>query len=316
MSTGYKAPFIHTDRNDAYFNASHLLSLIPVMAAAVVYYGLRAGILILSCALLFALSDDVCARMRKISRGSVLNPLFCGAAYALLLPPDTPLYIAFSGVLFASLVVRQIPGGRGSSFVNAAAFGRLFIRIVFPGNETAFAMPGASLTSLKTLITGSKGFAGVDLSQYFTSEIVMGRYPSFIGTSCAFMILAGIIYLIVKKAVRFYGPLCYITMLTALLLIRDLRNETAFTGMFLLTSGVLFTAAYLLFDEENVKSFGLRSILSAFICALLTFLMSFKATGIDLIVIPAVLTSILTGIIDYAFKVLRISGEDRVHVQS
>ena len=113
MSTGYKAPFIHTDRNDAYFNASHLLSLIPVMAAAVVYYGLRAGILILSCALLFALSDDVCARMRKISRGSVLNPLFCGAAYALLLPPDTPLYIAFSGVLFASLVVRQIPGGRG-----------------------------------------------------------------------------------------------------------------------------------------------------------------------------------------------------------
>lgn len=314
MINRYKAPFIHTEKNDAYLSASHLLSLIPVMAVAVVFYGFRAAILLLSCSLLFAVSDDVCSRIRNISRGSILNPLFCGAAYALLLPPDTPVYIALSGVLFASLVVRQLPGGRGASFVNAPAAGRLFIRIVFPGNENALAMPGADRMSLSPLLFGSKGFDGVDLSSYYASEILTGRYPSFLGTACAFMILAGIIYLIVKRAVRFYGPACFILMLTALLLLKDLHDETTVTGMFLLTSGVLYTAAYLLFDEENTKSFGMLSVVSAFLCASLTFLMSFKASGIDLIVVPAVVTSALTGIIDYAAKVLRTGGEERLHV--
>ena len=307
-------PFIHTEKNDAYISASHLLSLIPVMAVAVVYYGLRAGILILFCALLFTASDTVCAKIRKVSRGSILNPLFCGAVFALLLPPDTPLYIAFTGIMFASVVVRQIPGGRGASIVNPAAAGRLFVRIVFPNIEGAFAYPGDGLASVRSLLSGSNGFGGFDLQDYSTSEIVMGRYPSFIGTACAFMIITGIGYLLMKKAVRFYGPVCYIGMLIVLLLIRDFRNESSDTWLFVVTSGVLFTAAYLLFDEETTRSFGTTSIVSAFICAALTFLMSFKAAGIDLIVIPVVLTGVLTGILDYAGKIMRVYGEDEAHV--
>lgn len=314
MTVRHPGPFIHTEKNDAYISAVHLLSLIPVMAVAVVYYGARAAILIASCSLLFALSDDIGSRIRHISRGSILNPLFYGAAYSLLLPPDTPLYIAFCGVLFASVVVRQIPGGRGAAFINPPAAGRLFIRIVFPANENALAVPCESRASLKTLITGSTGFDGFDLSKYYTSEILMGRYPSFIGTACAFMILAGIIYLLAKRVLRFYLPICYIGMLMVLLFIRDLRNETSLTSMFMITSGVLFTVAYLLFDEETVKSFGPVSILSAFACAVFTFLMSFKTTGIDLIVVPVVLTGALTGILDYAGKIIRVTGEEELNV--
>ena len=58
--------------------------------------------------------------------------------------------------------------------------------------------------SLLSLITGSKGLDDIDLSQYSVSELVTGRYPSFIGTSCVVMIVIGIIYLVVKKGVRFY----------------------------------------------------------------------------------------------------------------
>ena len=141
-----------------------------------------------------------------MSRGSILNPLFNGAVIALLLPPDTPLYVAATSVLFASVIVRQLSGGRGSSFLNAAAAGRIFIRILFPLNEAALAIPGENRLSLTSLLTGPRTPVPADLSQYYFAELFMGRFPSFIGTSCAVMLLAGLIYLLAKKVLKPYLP--------------------------------------------------------------------------------------------------------------
>ena len=316
MTDRIKAPFIHTEYNDAYSAAAHLVSLVPAVAVGVVFYGLRAAILIVFCSLLFALSDDVCARIRKVSRGSILNPLFNGAVIALLLPPDTPLYAAASGVLFASVVVRQLSGGRGSSFINAVCAGRLFIRIVFPLNEAALALPGEDRLYLKSLIFGAHSPEPVDLSQYYLSELITGRFPSFIGTSCAVILLAGMIYLIAKRVLKPYLPACYLGMLTLLLLIKDIYLGTSQTGMFVLTSGILFTAAYLVFDDDTVKSFGPVSVVQAFLCAALTFLASFRMSGVDLLIIPVLITGILTDVLDFSDKVIKASTEGVTDAES
>ena len=316
MTDRVKAPFIHTENNDAYSAAAHLVSLVPAVAVGVVFYGLRAIILIAFCSLLFALSDDVCSRIRHTSRGSILNPLFNGAVIALLLPPDTPIYIAASGVLFASIVVRQLSGGRGSSFLNAACAGRLFIRIVFPLNEAALALPGENRVYLKSLIFGAHSPEQVDLSKYYFSELVTGRFPSFIGTSCAVMLLAGMIYLIARRALKPYLPACYLGMLTLLLLIKDIYLGTSQTGIFLLTSGILFTATYLLFDDDTVKSFGPVSVVQAFLCAALTFMASFRLSGVDLLIIPVLITGILTDVLDFSDKVIKATAEDVTDAES
>lgn len=316
MTERIKAPFIHTENNDAYSAAAHLVSLVPAVAVGVVFYGLRAAILIAFCSLLFALSDDICSRIRKVSRGSILNPLFNGAVIALLLPPDTPLYIAATGVLFASVIVRQLSGGRGSSFINAAAAGRLFIRIVFPLNEAALALPGEHRTYLKSLLIGTRAPQPADLSQYYTAELIMGRFPSFIGTSCAIILLAGMVYLIAKKVLKPYLPLCYLGMLVPLLIIKDIYLGTSQAGLFLLTSGILFTATYLIFDDDTVKSFGPVAVIQAFLCAALTFLASFKLTGIDLLVIPVLITGVLTDLLDFTDKVIKATAEEGSSVKS
>ena len=316
MSSRVKAPFIHTEKNDAYTSAAHLVSLVPAAAVGIVFYGLRALVLIAFSALLFAMSDDVCARLRKVSRGSILSPLFSGAVIALLLPPDTPLYVAATGVLFASVVVRQLSGGRGSSFISAAAAGRLFIRIVFPLNELALALPGENRTTLKSLISGPHGTLQANISEYYMPELLTGRFPSFIGTSCVFLIVAGMMYLIVKRVLKPYLVVCYLGMLTLLMMVKDIYLDTEQIGMFLLTSGIMFTAAYLLFDDDTVKSFGPVSVVQAFICAMLTFLMSFKMTGIDILVIPVLITGVLTDVIDYISKVIRVTAEDEARAKS
>ena len=316
MSMRQTAPFIHNAKNDAYISVSHLLSLIPVTVVGVIFYGPRAAILILVCAAAFFASDVICARLRHAEHVRSLSSLYMGAAYALLLPPNTPLYIALTGVIFASVAVRQLSGGRGSAVINPAAAGRLFIRIVFPQNEHAFAFPGAGRSVVRSLFSSVPAFGEVNLNEYSLSEIIAGRYPSFIGTSCAFIMLLGMGYLIAKRVTRFYVPVSYLLMLIVLFWTKNFYMEPSDTLMFMLTSGVVFTAAFLLNDDETVKSFGPVSIIQAFICAALTFLLSFKTTGSDLITIPVILTGALTGIIDYFMQVLRTAREDRLHVKS
>ncbi|MBR1797261.1 MAG: RnfABCDGE type electron transport complex subunit D [Clostridiales bacterium] len=316
MNSRRQAPFIHTEKNTVYISAAHLLALIPVMAVAIVYYGLRALILIGFCAVLFELADELCSYVRGVHKARDLNSIVYGIVLALLLPPDTPLYIAAIGVLFASVVCRQISGGRGSAFLNPAAAGRLLIRILFASNEGALAMPGEGRTYLRSLVHGSSGFEGVSLSEFYRAELLTGRFPSFLGTSCAVMILAGLVYLLAKRICRFYLPLSYIGMLTVLLFIKDVYTGTSQTGVFLITSGVLFTGVYLLTDEETIIPFGSVSIFQGFMCSALTFLMSFKTTGIDLLVIPVLLTGVMTGVLNYIVITFRVSEEEKLRVKS
>ncbi|MCR5592559.1 MAG: RnfABCDGE type electron transport complex subunit D [Saccharofermentans sp.] len=310
------APFIKTERNLTYISAIRLLSLLPVIVAAVVFYGLRALILIAFCSVMFFAFDEFCTAIKHVHQPRDMSSFFNGALIALMLPPDTPLYIAFTGVLFGSVIVRQLSGGRGSEFICPAAGGRIFIRIIFPMNETSFAFPTEDRFALRSLIFGSQGFEGVDIKSFHLFELVVGKYPSFIGMSCALLITAGMIYMIVKKAYRFYVPLAYTVSLVILLIIKDSVYHTDNALVYILTSGVLFQVAYLLSDESSFLAFGPMAILEAVMCAALSFLMSFKTNGIDVVLVPYILTAVLTGVIKYAGTIMKAYTEDKLRAES
>jgi len=208
-----RAPFIHTDNNTSHLAVCRLVSLIPPAAGAVYFYGLRAFILIIFCALLFTVSDSVCNKIRGTGFVRDLASPFYGALLALLLPPGTPLYIAAVGVLFGSLCARQISGGKGTSFLNPALTGRLFIRLLFPSNELNMIDPGNSLSSWDGLFTGTSDTLGADLTGYSLSELFVGRFPSFLGTGSLLLILTGLVYMMARRGIRPYIPVSYIVTL-------------------------------------------------------------------------------------------------------
>jgi len=283
------APFIHTETNVAFTSVARLVSVIPVIVGAVYFNGLYAAILIILCMFLFSLSDWICDRIRGSQYIRDLTSPYMGCIYALMLPSNVSIPVALSGVLFASVVVKQLYGGRGSYFLVPAAMGRLFIRVVFPYIEPEM----------------------IDFQGYHIGELFVGRYPSFIGTSCGLMILVGLIYMCVKKVYRIYIPLTYVVTLFSLLVIKDIVVGSRNSVIILLTSGVLFVAVYLLCDETAFVSFGSGAMLEALICALLTFVLSSKLSGIDLMIIPVLITGGFTKIINYARFVL--SQEQGAH---
>jgi len=78
----------------------------------------------------------------------------------------------------------------------------------------------------------------------------------------------------------------------------------------MLTSGVIFVAVYVMCAEGQYISFGRLAILQSMVCALLTFLLSYKLTGIDIIIVPFLMTGMLTGILEYMGYTLRLYGEE------
>ncbi len=315
MTGMINAPYIHTGMNGVYLCAVRLLSVVPLITAAVIFYGIRAAVLIMFCSAAFAGSDILFDRLRHSSRDSILNSLYCGALLALMLPPDTPLYIAFTGVLFACGIVRHLSGGKGSGFLSPVAMGRFIVRVLFPANEGALAMPCEGRAYIKSLVFGSEAYMTVSTDEYYTAELAVGRFPSFLGTSFFFLMLAALIYLIAKRAVKAYIPVSYFLMLFILMILRHMFSGGPDPVIFMITSGVMFTAAFLLNDDETIRPFGVPAAAQAFLCAFLTFVLSFVTAGIDLIVVPVLLTGALTGMFDYSEAVLRAVKEDRLRVK-
>ena len=138
-SKSHGAPFIHSEKTAPYIYFTHIAALLPCIVFAVFYYGIRALILILFSSILFCICDNLFAKISRrdqIHMGDYfdLSSIASGIVFALMLPPDTSLFIAFAGVFFGSVVAKQFFGGAGNNILNPACAARLFVGITFPAS--------------------------------------------------------------------------------------------------------------------------------------------------------------------------------------
>ena len=310
------APFIRNENNIVYNDLTRLVSLMPAIVAAVWFYGLRFLILLLFCPAVSLITDYAANIIAGRKLPVDLSSISDGIIFALLLPPDSTLFVAFTGIFAGEIIFRHLSGGRGSSFIAPALGSRLLIRIIFPLNENALAVPGENRLYLSSLLHGSGGSEGVDISGYHMSELVAGRFSSLSGVSCAALLAAGMVYLICKRVYKLYIPALY---LLALMLFRMLWEVVAGGGgetlLFLITSGVLFIPSYLLSDDSHMRGFGPLAAAESLICAFFTFILSYRASGIDIIIIPVILTQMLDPVLSYSGHVLRLWREGSSRAQ-
>ena len=138
------APFIHTEKNAPYIYLTIIAALVPACCYSIFYYGIRAMVMILICTLSFMTCDVLRSKVsRRDGNGEYfdISSVVSGLVFAMLLPPDTPVYMALAGVLCGSVVTKQIFGGAGSNIINPAAGARLFVEMVFPSGMCGYAEP-------------------------------------------------------------------------------------------------------------------------------------------------------------------------------
>jgi len=130
-----------------------------------------------------------------IKRGHEVNEGFfvTSILFALICPPDLPLWQAALGISFGIVIGKEVFGGTGKNFLNPALTGRAFLYFAYPaqlsGDAVWTAVDGYSGATPLSVVA-SEGMAGLQ-AQYSWMEAFVGSIPGSIGETSTLAILIG-----------------------------------------------------------------------------------------------------------------------------
>jgi electron transport complex protein RnfD len=121
-------------------------SLVPLVAAAVWFFGPTALLVIAAATLGALLPEWAFGRRGSLWDGSAA---ITGILLALTLPPGIPLWMAFLGGVFGIALGKLVFGGLGQNVFNPALLGRAFLQAAFPVALTTWPKPGQGFWALR-----------------------------------------------------------------------------------------------------------------------------------------------------------------------
>ncbi len=210
--------------------ADVIVSLLPLLAASVLISGMKVLLLVLVCIVSSLLSETVFNRIiRKENTVSDLTAVVTGLVLALSLNPSVRLYEGFVGSVIASVVVKGLFGGYGRNFANPANTAHLFIIEAFSSPE-----------SVATLL--SSDVAETETVSLWNMFIGLGGREGM----CVAAILAAWLYLALRRVIRWYMPLLFIS---PVFLLSFIASGSAVAALHeILSGGIVFAAVFLAGD--------------------------------------------------------------------
>lgn len=210
------APHIHAAVSTKSLMRDVVIALLPAVIVSVVFYGLGEivvlGTSVVSCILVEYLITKFL--LKKPSTVCDYSAVVTGILLALNLPYTTPWWVVFIGALFAVGVVKMTFGGLGQNIFNPAIAGRVFLLVSFPAYMTNWQMPGglfgvdavSGATPLGLINEGIMNGQTVpeimSANGLSYSQILFANVGGSVGEISALALLAGFVYLLVRKVIR------------------------------------------------------------------------------------------------------------------
>lgn len=215
------SPHVRSDVTTRRLMLDVIIALCPAFAAAFLLYGVQAvavTIVSVGSALLFEYVSRLLLR-RPQSVGD-LSAVVTGLLIAFNVPPSIPLYMPVIGSFIGIVVVKQMFGGIGQNFVNPALAARIILTLSFPAAMTAFATKaaGSSLFSIDLVASATPMYLlrnGSPLPSYL--DLFLGTAKGgCLGEVSILALLAGGVYLMVRKVILPVIPLVYIAVVAVM----------------------------------------------------------------------------------------------------
>jgi len=282
-----------------------LISLVPAVIAAAVFFGIRALALTAVCTASSVLFEYICRRaMKREQTISDLSAAVTGVILALNLPVTLPFWMAVLGSFVAIVIVKQLFGGIGQNFANPAITARIVLMISFTGSMTTWALPQywkpglASDTSVivnsNTVLTGPTPLVSGDAS---LMSLFLGNTGGCLGETSALALLIGGIFLMVKKVISPAAPAAFIGTVALLTLVSggDVMYQILAGGLFL---GAFFMAT----DYATTPVTNKGKIVFGIGCGVITFIIRKFGSYPEGVSFSILLMNILTPYIDMFTK--------------
>lgn len=261
-----------------------VIALIPALIASVVFFGVRALLLVAVC-VGFSLLTEWLIAVHLMKRPNPLgdySALITGLLLAFNLPAGIPLWMAALGSVFALAVAKWAFGGLGHNFINPALAGRAFLLASYPGAMTTFTAPGTGTMSglparaLERLVAHVDGVSSATplaafskISAYVSQSggthvssfqmldfgealrnLFIGNVGGSLGETSALALLIGAVLMLYRRVIGFRIPVLYIATVGALTWLYFglgqgfFTSTTAIIVMYQLLSGGLILGAF------------------------------------------------------------------------
>ena len=198
------APHLGTSESTRRIMFEVVLAMLPLLAAATIFYGSRAlvliGVTVAACLATEAVANAIRKRgQTSLSDGSAI---VTGMILAFSLPPQLDLYMAAIGGAVAISLAKAIFGGLGQNLFNPAMVGRAFLMICFPAALGVWTEPG----TLHTI--GDMSIDGVTMATPLQAaadampsmwDLFVGRVGGCLGEASALAALIGGLYLVLRR---------------------------------------------------------------------------------------------------------------------
>ncbi len=235
-----------------------LIALIPALIWAIYQFGWRVltvCALSMASAVLFEYLFNKLAH-KKNTIGDC-SALVTGLLFAFSLPASAGFAIVVLGTFFAIVVVKGLFGGLGKNIVNPALAARVFVFISFPAELTRYTDPGLRLGFFESLSADAVSSAtplAVLKNGTMPSEsalnLLFGSLPGSLGEVSALLLLAGGLYLAIRRVIDIRIPLSVlatVAVFSYFLPVKGLDN-VQFMLAELLSGGLMLGAIFMATD--------------------------------------------------------------------
>lgn len=321
LLTVCSSPHIKNPDNTRSLMLDVIIALLPALAWSVYAFGLRSLTLCAISVAMAVLSEFLYEKLLKkpVTVGD-LSAVVTGLILSYNLPASVPFWIPAVGACFAIIVAKQLYGGIGKNIMNPALCARVFLTLAWPSQMALFTAPttdrlgafSASLDAVASATPLQNLKAGI-LPNVSLQDMFLGNMGGCLGEVSALLLLAGGIYLLIRRVITWHTPVAFIGTVALLCFCFPRGNTDRFSFMLaqLLCGGLMLGAIYMATDYATTPLNARGRLLFGVGCGAITVLIRYFGTYPEGVSFAILIMNTFVYYIEKATKPKRFGG--RVH---
>ncbi len=314
------SPHIKNRDNTTVVMMEVIIALLPALIWGIYKFGLRAlFIAILSIGFSVGLEATTQYLLRRPITINDCSAAVTGMLLAMNLPVSIPLWMTFVGAFFAIVVVKQLFGGIGKNFVNPALASRVFL-FSWASEMSTFTSAGETIHSIKPVLNSVDIVAeatplaalkeGV-IPEITISQLIRGECGGCIGEMSSVLLIAGGIFLLIRKVITWHIPVAYLgtVAIITLLLPKGGALSPEFMLYELFSGGLILGAIFMATDYSTSPVTPVGRIIFGVGCGLITVLIRYFGSYPEGVSFSILIMNLLVWYIDGATMPRRFGGK-------
>ena len=277
------SPHVHAPVTTRTIMRDVIIALLPALAGAVYFFGLRAlTVTLVSVLACYVFEKLYCKLMKLDDKTYDLSACVTGMLLAFVCPPTIAYWQIVMGAAFSILLVKMLFGGIGRNIVNPALAGRAFL-LSWPVAMSTWVKVGwenqASAFGGADVVTAATPLANMHqglMPEASILDMFLGNIGGCIGETSALLLLIGFAYLLIRKVITPRIPLAYIGTVAVLTFLFPQGNDRlAWMAAQVFGGGLMLGAIFMATDYVTSPITRKGQIIYAVGCGLLTVLIRY-----------------------------------------